>query len=115
MEISSLLKRLKNSTSYQLKNPEKPREKQITKGFNISTSDSKSLSNSFTTDQKRLPFWILALQNVLCSDENFKSKCINKTNEGDINEIEIKLIKSNTESEDHGHGEDETLLIKHVF
>ena len=33
---------------------------------------------------------------------------------GDINEIKIKLINSNTKSKDHGHGQDKTLLI-HVF
>ena len=82
--------------------------KVIYEGFNPATYDTKSLSNSFTTEHKRLPYWILAIKNILCMDEKLKLKVNNKTNKNEINEIEVKLINN-----DCHH--DEIFLTIHVY
>ena len=78
--------------------------------FSAATLDSKTLSNAFTTDQKRLGFWILALKNVLHIDKKYKLNVNNKTNKNEINEIEIKVIDLES-----GIGCDYTILTIHVF
>ena len=82
--------------------------KAIFEGFSPATYDTKSLSNSFTTKHKRLPYWILAIKNILCMDEKFRLKVNNKTNKNEINEIEMKLINN-----DCHH--DEIFLTIHVY
>ena len=82
--------------------------KAIFEGFSPATYDTKSLSNSFTTEHKRLPYWILAIKNILCMDEKLRLKVNNKTNKNEINEIEIKLINN-----DCHH--DEIFLTIHVY
>ena len=68
--------------------------KTIFEGFSTATYDTKSLSSSFTTEHKRLPYWILAIKNILCMDEKLRLKVNNKTNKNEINEIEMKLINN---------------------
>ena len=82
--------------------------KAIFEGFSSATYDTKSLSNSFTTEHKRLPYWILAIKNILCMDEKLRLKVNNKTNKNEINEIEVKLINN-----DCHH--DEIFLTIHVY
>ena len=82
--------------------------KAIYEGYSPATYDTKSLSNSFNTEHKRLPYWILAIKNILCMDETLRLKVNNKTNKNKINEIEVKLINN-----DCHH--DEIFLTIHVY
>ena len=82
--------------------------KAIFEGFSPAIYDTKSLSNSFTTEHKRFPYWILAIKNILCMDEKLRLKVNNKTNKNEINEIEMKLINNDCHN-------DEIFLTIHVY
>ena len=48
-----------------VKKPRRTSSKASYENFSAATFDSKTSSNAFKTDQKRLGFWILALKNIL--------------------------------------------------
>ena len=93
-----------------IKKARRTSSKALYEDFSAATFDSKTSSNVFTTDQKRLGFWILTLKNILHIDEKYKLNVNNKTNKNEINKIEIKVIDLES-----GIGSDYIILTIHVF